>query len=85
VLPTIAHFRKLLHKATPYGFNASFNPGFPCDSTHPAGWVSPYHFGINEGPALMMIENYRSGFLWDLMRDCPPLKTGLAKAGFRPA
>ncbi len=31
----------------------------------------------------MMIENYRSGFLWRLMRDCPEIKKGLRRAGFR--
>ncbi len=86
VLPTIAAMRKLkLHEANPYGFKASFNPSFPCDSNHPAGWVSPYHFGINEGPTVMMIENYRTGFLWDLMRDCPYLQEGLRKADFQAA
>ncbi len=84
VLPTIAHFRTLkLHEANPYGFKASFNPSFPTDKSHPAGWVSPWHFGINEGPTVIMIENYRSGFLWDLMRDCPAFRTGLNRAGFQ--
>jgi hypothetical protein len=30
-----------------------------------------------------MIENYRSGFLWRLMRECPAIVTGLRRAGFR--
>jgi hypothetical protein len=29
-----------------------------------------------------MIENYRSGFMWDLMKRCPYLVTGLRRAGF---
>jgi hypothetical protein len=30
-----------------------------------------------------MIENYRTGFLWNLMKRCPPVVQGLRKAGFR--
>jgi len=83
VLPTIEHFQELrLHTPNPYGFKASFNPTFP-EKPHPAGWVSPYHFGINEGPTVMMIENFRTGFLWKLMRQSPTLRRGLERAGFR--
>ena len=46
------------------------------------GWVSPYHFGINEGPTVVMIENHRSGMLWKMMRACVPLVAGLRRAGF---
>jgi hypothetical protein len=46
------------------------------------GWVSPYHYGINEGPTVLMIENHRSGMIWSLMRTCPPLVAGLKIAGF---
>ncbi len=85
VLPTIAAFAELeLRTATPYGFNASFNPTFGHDHPHPAGWVSPHHFGISEGPAVTMIENYRTGLIWSLMRDCPAVRDGLGRADFRP-
>jgi hypothetical protein len=30
----------------------------------------------------LMIENHRSGLLWRLMRECPPVRTGLQRAGF---
>jgi hypothetical protein len=33
-----------------YGFKASFNPTFLAASGNPHGWVSPWHFGLNEGP-----------------------------------
>jgi hypothetical protein len=62
-----------------YGFRATFNatiaPGGPL-------WTSPFHFGINQGPLVLMIENYRSGLIWTLMRDCPYIETGLRRAGF---
>ena len=84
VLPTIEHFRQLkLHADNPYGFKASFNASFPNDRCHPlCGWVSKHHFGINEGPTVMMIENHLSGMVWQLMRGCAPLVEGLRRAGF---
>jgi hypothetical protein len=83
VLPTIAHYRHVqLHVSNPYGFKASFNPSYPRERRHPMGWVSPYHFGINEGPTVLMIENHRSGMVWGLMRTCPELVRGLRRARF---
>ena len=83
VLPTIEHLRHLeLHVHNPYGFKASFNATFPGDHRHPVGWVSPHHYGINEGPTALMIENHLSGAVWRLMRQCPYLVAGLRRAGF---
>ena len=66
-----------------YGFKAAFNPSHPGQSGNPYGyWVSPWHFGLNQGPIVLMIENYRSGMLWRLMKGCPPIVTGLRRAGF---
>ncbi|WP_375162759.1 glucoamylase family protein [Mesorhizobium sp. Mes31] len=86
VLPTIAfwiHQAKLKSTRT-YGFASSFNP------THPQGkakgvfgwWVSPWHFGLDEGPVVLMIENVRSGLVWRLMCSCPYIRDGLQRAGF---
>jgi hypothetical protein len=44
--------------------------------------VTPYQFGIDQGPVVLMIENYRTGLIWDLMRRCGPVVTGLPRAGF---
>ncbi len=83
VLPTIDHFTHLkLREQHPYGFKATFNPTFPDGSGNPYGWVSPWHFGLHEGPIVTMIENYRTGLIWDLMRRCPALVAGLRRAGF---
>jgi hypothetical protein len=83
VAPTITNLVALQVKVpNPYGFKASFNPTFRDESTSNVGWVSQYHYGINEGPTVLMIENYRSGMIWSLMRNCPPLKAGLKSAGF---
>jgi hypothetical protein len=83
VLPTIQNYERMqLKNAGQYGYKATFNPTFPVQPKHEHGWVSPYHFGINQGPIVLMIENYRSEFLWSLMRQCPYLVTGLRRAGF---
>ena len=82
VAPTIRNLRALHIKVpNPYGFKASFNPLFGGDFDG-VGWVSPYHFGINEGPTVLMIENHRTGLIWSLMRRCKALCTGLERAGF---
>ena len=66
-----------------YGFKGSFNPTHPGELSNPSGWwVSPWHFGLNQGPILLMTENFRSGMLWRLMRDCSYLQEGLRRAGF---
>lgn len=84
VLPTIENYERMnLREAQTYGYKATFNPTFPVEPYHEFGWVSPYHFGLNQGPIVMMIENYRSGLLWSLMRQCSYLVTGLRRAGFR--
>ncbi|HVC93017.1 MAG TPA: glucoamylase family protein [Pirellulales bacterium] len=65
----------------PYGFKATFNPTYPSESGQ-APWVSPWHCGLNQGPIVLMIENFRTGLLWRLMRHCPYLVNGLRRAGF---
>ncbi|MGI8436322.1 MAG: glucoamylase family protein [Chthoniobacterales bacterium] len=83
VLPTVHHFSESrVRVESPYGFKATFNETFPGQRGHKYGWVSPWHLGLNQGPIVMMVENYRSGLLWKLMRQCEPLVTGLRRAGF---
>jgi hypothetical protein len=83
VAPTIAHMKALpVHASNPYGFKASFNPVFPSEAQDGVGWVSAYHFGINEGPTALMIENHRTGLIWSLMRRCRSLRAGFEAAGF---
>jgi hypothetical protein len=53
-------------------------------SIAPTGWwVTPYHFGVDQGPIVLMIENYRSALIWDIMRRCPYVVEGLRRAGFQ--
>ena len=85
VLPSLHHciHQAKLTKFNRYGFKAAFNPTHPGEPGNPYGfWVSPWHFGLNQGPIVLMIENYRSGLLWQLMRNCSYIRTGLRRAGF---
>lgn len=83
VLPTIARLNDLeLQAANPYGYKATINQTFP-ERNDKHGWVSPYHYGINQGPIVLMIENYQTELIWRLMKQCPYLVNGLRCAGFR--
>ncbi len=85
VLPTLDYciYQAKLTEFNSYGFKASYNPSHPGEPGNPyTWWVSPWHFGLNQGPIILMIENYRTGMLWQLMRGCPYLKIGLKRAGF---
>ncbi len=85
VLPTLDYciYQAKLTEFNSYGFKASFNPSHPGEPGNPYGWwVSPWHFGLNQGPIVLMIENYRSGLLWELMRGCAYVASGLRQAGF---
>src|SRR5205807_8311026 len=76
VLPTIQHFDQLdLGMLRPYGFKATFNPTFTVEGDR-RGWVSPWHFGIDQGPIVLTIANYQRGLLWNVMRRCPYIITG---------
>lgn len=66
----------------PYGFKDAFNPSFNACGRLPKGWFDTDYLGIDQGPIILMLENYRSGFLWNLMKRNPYIKTGLVKAGF---
>jgi hypothetical protein len=71
-----------LRADNPYGYKATFNPTFSIGRDRKHFWISKWHVGLNQGPIVMMIENYRSGRVWDLMRKCPYLIRGLQRAGF---
>ena len=45
-------------------------------------WVADSHLAIDQGPIIVMIENYRSGLLWKLFMNAPEIKDGLKKLGF---
>jgi len=84
VLPTLQHcavkYRKM---ESEYGLVCSINPTFPTRGSGGAGWISHNHFALDQGPVILMIENYRSELIWQLMRNCPYVATGLCRSGFR--
>ena len=45
-------------------------------------WVAPRYLAIDQGPQMVMIENYRSGLIWDLFMGAPEVRIGLDKLGF---
>jgi len=85
VIKTMRHIiehLKLLCRNPYGGFIASFNPTYP-DTSNLHAWTSPWIFGLNEGPILMMIENYHSELIWNTIKRCPYVVKGLQRAGFR--
>jgi hypothetical protein len=81
VLPSIQYFDETYPEMTSkYGFKCSFNPTFSGGSG--SEWISQGYYGLDQGPIVLMIENYQSGFLWELMRRCPYFADGLRRAGF---
>ncbi|HMR85363.1 MAG TPA: glucoamylase family protein, partial [Niabella sp.] len=58
-----------------YGFTDAFNKT--------QNWYAQSHLAIDQGPIVVMIENYRTGLLWNLFMSCPEIQTGLKKLGFQ--
>ncbi len=65
-----------------YGFDASYNLSFPDKNDKSKSWISEWQFGLNQGPIILMIENYKTRLIWDIMKRCPPIINGLRRAGF---
>lgn len=65
-----------------YGYSCCYNPSYLQDGE---GWLSGSYHGLDQGPVVLMIENYRSGMVWDLLRSAAPVRRGLERAGFKPA
>lgn len=58
----------------PYGFYDAFNPG--------KGWYANSYIAIDQGPIIVMIENHRTGLLWNLFMSAPEVQTAMTKLGF---
>jgi hypothetical protein len=77
------------HLYSKYGFLDAFNPTLRTSDKVTAGKVDPTlgwfdvdYLGIDQGPIVAMIENYRSGLVWKAMRKNPHIIRGLKRAGF---
>lgn len=72
-----------------YGFVDAFDPSFD-GAAKPEhgryvpgkGWFETMQIGIDQGPIVLMIENWRSGLVWRVMRKNPYIRKGLERAGF---
>ncbi len=60
----------------PYGFKDAFNIT--------KNWFASDHIGIDQGAIVLMIENYRTGKVWDVFMQNTNIQNGLVKAGFMP-
>jgi len=58
-----------------YGFVDAFN----LTNT----WFADSYLAIDQGPMIVMIENYRTGLLWNLFMSCPEVKAGMKNLGFQ--
>ena len=58
----------------PYGFKDAFSLNDI--------WFADSYLAIDEGPIIVMLENYRTGLLWSLFTSCPEIKTGMKSLGF---
>jgi hypothetical protein len=76
-VPTLRHFYGFRRNIwTPYGFRDAFNLG--------QQWWGPDELGIDQGPIVIMIENYRTQKIWKLFLQNPEIQRGLQRAGFVP-
>ena len=60
----------------PYGFRDAYNVQ--------QNWFATDYLGIDQGPIVLMIENFRTGAIWRRMMTHEAVVQGLARAGFRP-
>jgi hypothetical protein len=76
VLPTIKSMNTKYGKNLwgKYGYYDAFNPT--------AKWFDIDYLGIDQGPMLMMIENFRTGLVWNQVMKDPVIQKGLNKLGF---
>lgn len=73
-----------------YGFKDAFNPSVTNSNIKvrmgtvdpKLGWVGRDYLGIDQGPIVAMLENYRSQLIWTTMRTNPYIVRGLRQAGF---
>ncbi len=62
-------------------FVGAINPSLPGEGTDGI-WAAPNTFGLDQGLVVMMIENARSGLIWELTRKAPTFRRGLKHLNF---
>lgn len=82
VLPTIEELTTLYPCLWgKFGLKGTFNPTL-ADATTGLPWVADPYYGLDAGLVVLMIENFRSGLVWDLTKRTAPIVNGLRAAGF---
>ena len=76
------HIARMMRKHKDYVPGCSFNPTL-IKGHGSLGWVSPWRFALNSGPVMLMLENYRSGLPWELIKRSETIRRGLERADFR--
>lgn len=76
VIPTLHNFYETYGHMLwdEYGFRDAFNLD--------RGWWGTDYIGIDEGPIIIMVENYRTGSVWNRFMQNPDIQQGLSRAGF---
>lgn len=59
----------------PHGLHGGVHPG--------KGWTCQHAYGLDQGMLLILLENARSGLVWQIMEQCPVVQAGFRAAGFR--
>jgi len=78
VIPTLMNIHEKFSKKGlwgPYGFYDSFNPTL--------NWFNSDYIGIDQGPIILMIENFRTGLVWEYFMKDPVIQKGLKRLGFK--
>lgn len=76
-----------------YGFVDAFNPTLDVEGVETdhgriepgVGWFEDDYLGIDQGPIVAMIENHRTGLVWEYVKRSPYIVQGLCRAGFNGA
>lgn len=92
VLPTFDYFSSIFSLQSRYGYKDAFNLGVtdtasafvkrPTATIPPSGWFASDVIGIDKGITVLMIENYRSGFVWEYFMRNESVQAGLSVLGF---
>lgn len=81
VIPALEHMWKSArgecNTARAYSFNASYS-----NVSGAREWRASHTYGIDQGPVALMIENHRTGLIWNLLKRSACIRRGLERAGF---
>lgn len=86
-LTAAVHYASIPQLQTAYGFADSYNLGPVNDTYNPTiaaltPWYDSHVLGIDKGISFLMIENYRSGLIWEMFMNNSYVQAGLDALGF---